>query len=811
MESIWQDVRLALRSLRRAPTYAVAAIAALALAIGANTALFSLIEATLLRPYPYPNPEQLLMVRETSKTFEDSSVAYPNFVDWRAQTKDVFSQMAAFRRDSLNLTGVGDPERLGIRMVSSDFFDALGAKPLLGRTFVPEDDAPGAARTVVLSNALWQRRFASDPRVIGQTVSLGGAAYTVVGVTTPGFRFLVSADAFVPIGLMADQYKQRSDHPGISALARMRPGVTIEQARSALNAVAERLEKEYPLSNTSQRVRVKTIQQDQTDDFRSALFILWGAVALVLLIAAANVANLALARAAARTGELAVRSALGAGRFRLMREMLTESVLLSLAGGTAGVLLAFWALDALLPFVPEILRRNAEVHLNGSVLAFTLGLSVVTGLLFGVLPAARASRPDLDALLRDAHATESRPRRRLRSALVVAEIALSLMLLIGAGLLMRSFAKASAAAVGYEPRGLLVQSLTLPASRYPGSAEEIKFEQLLRERLSVLPGVKSVAVAQSLPLFDDNSTSMFWVEDQPRPKPGEGVSAMQYAATPGYLRTLGTPLLKGRDITDADDLKNGALMIDDALARKLFGDEDPIGKHLVFPPEIVGKLPAPEIVGVFGHMVHYGPGDGELIRGAMLLPFAMVAQFAPQWFRGMKVMVRADGNLGTLAAAVRREVSAIDPELPVYDVKTMEAAVDESLSGRRFALVLLGLFAAVALALAAVGVYGVMSYGVEQRTKEIGIRMALGAEQEQVLRLVVGDGMRLAGFGIVIGFGLAVALSRVLRGMLYGVSAFDPLSYIALTIVLGGVALFASWLPARRASRVDPAVALRAE
>jgi predicted permease len=449
--------------------------------------------------------------------------------------------------------------------------------------------------------------------------------------------------------------------------------------------------------------------------------------------------------------------------------------------------------------------------LNGSVLGFTLALSILTGLAFGVLPALRASRPDLDGLLRDAHATESRPRRRLRSALVVAEIALSLMLLIGAGLLFRSFAKAAGVDLGYRAQGLLVQSLTLPATRYPGSAEEIKFEQQVRERLAALPAVKAVAIAQTLPLFDDNSTSDFWVEGQPRPKPGEGINAMQYSATPGYLQALGAHLLRGRELRETDDLTAPVVLIDDALARKLFGNEDPIGRHLTFAPEVVGNMRGPEIVGIFGHMIHFGPGEHEYTAGAMLMPFAMVAQFAPQWFHEMKVMVRADGDLSTLAAAVRREVSAIDPELPVYDAKTMRAAVDESLSGRRFALLLLGLFAAVALALAAVGVYGVMSYGVVQRTREIGIRMALGAERNAVLRLVVGDGMRMAGLGIVFGFGLAVALSRLLRGMLYGVSAFDPIAYAGLTIVLATVALFASWLPARRASRVDPVVALRAE
>jgi putative ABC transport system permease protein len=811
MGSVLQDLRLALRSLHRAPTYALAAIAALALAIGANTALFSLIEATLLRPYPYPHPERLLIVRESSKQFPDSSVAYPNFLDWRAQTRESFSGIAAFRRDSFNLTGSGEPERVGARQVTSDFFDVLGVQPQLGRFFTERDDFAGAPRTVVLGNALWQRRFASDPRILGQAITLGGDSYTVIGILPPGFRFLTQQDLFVPLGLWADPFKDRDDHPGISVLARTRPGVSLEGARAALDAVAQRLEKEYPRTNTGHRVRATPIQVDQTEAFRSALFVLWGAVGLVLLIAAANVANLALARAAARGPELAIRSALGAGRRRLMQELLTESVLLAVAGGACGVLLAFWGLDALLPYVPEVLRRNAEVHIDGWVLAFTLALSVVTGLAFGVLPAFRASQPDLDALLRDAHATDSRPRRKLRSALVVTEIALSLMLLIGAGLLMRSFARLARVDLGFQPHGLVALQLSLPAVRYPDGPAEIRFEQELRRRLEALPGVRAVSVAQSLPLFDDNSMSGFWVEGRPRPLPGEGVSAYSYAATPGFLAAMGGRLLRGRDLREDDTLRKPAVLIDDGLARRLFPGSDPIGQHLSFPPEVVGNMRGPEIVGIFAHMQQYGPGDANLIDSGIMLPFAVGAEFAPQWYRGMTVLLRSQGELGPLVAAARREVLALDPELPVYNVKTMDAAVDDALSGRRFSLVLLGLFAAVALLLAAVGVYGVMSYGVEQRTREIGIRMALGARQEEVQRMVVRDGARLAGAGIAIGIALAVLLSRVLRGMLFGVSTFDPLSYVGLTLVLAAVALFASWLPARRASKVDPGVALRAE
>ncbi len=811
MEALLRDLKLAFRSLRRSPNYALAAAAALALAIGANTALFSLIEATLLRPFPYPHPEQALIVRETSAVFPDSSVSYPNFLDWRAQTRDLFSGMAAFRRDSFNLTGGGEPERVAGRMVAADFFDILAVHAQRGRLFSQQDDVPGAPRTVVLGNALWQRRFGSDPRVIGQSITLAGDSYAVIGVLPPGFRFLAASDLFVPLGLWAEKFKNRDDHPGISVLARLRTGVTLQQGRAALNGVAERLEKAYPLSNTGMRVRATTIQDDQTEDFRSALLVLWGAVGLVLLIAAANVANLSLARAAARAPELAIRSVLGAGRWQLMRELLIESVLLAVAGGGCGVLLALWATDALLPWMPEILRRNAEIHVNGSVLAFTFLLSVLTGLAFGALPALRASRPDLDALLRDAHATDSRPRRRLRSALVVVEVAVSLMLLIGAGLLLRSFAKVAQIDPGFEPHSLLTFQLSLPPSRYSDGAAEVRFEQELRRRIAALPGVRAVAVTQSAPFFDDNSMGGFWIEGRTRPEPGKGINAMRYDASPGFLEALGAHLLRGRDLREGDDLKAPVVLIDDALARKLFGTEDPLGHHLAFPHEVVGNMRGPEIVGIFGHMVQYGLDDQGPVQAAMIMPYAMMAQFAPQWFQGITLLVRGAGDPQQLTSAVRREVLALDAELPVYNVKTMEAAVSDSLAGRRFSMLLLALFALVALALAAVGVYGVMSYGVVQRTREIGIRMALGARQRDVLRLVVSGGARLAGAGIGIGIALAVGLSRVLRGMLYGVNAFDPLTYSGLALALALVAFVATWLPARRAARVDPNIALRAE
>jgi putative ABC transport system permease protein len=811
MDSVLQDVKLALRSLRRAPSYTVAALLALALAIGANTTLFSLIEATLLRPFPAPQPEHVLMVRETSNQFGDFSVAFPNYVDWREQTRDTFSGMAAFRRDSFNLTGSGEPERVFGRLVGADFFDILGAHPQLGRLFSPSDDVPGAPRTVVLSNALWQRRFASDPRIVGQTITLTGDSYTVIGVLPPGFLFLSPSDLFVPVSLWADMYKQRDDHPGLSVLARSKPGVSLERASAALNGVAERLEKEYPQTNKNNRVATKTLQGWMTQEFRTPLMVLWGAVALVLLIACANVANLSLARAAARGPELAIRAAMGAGRARLMRELLTESVLLAVTGGLLGIVLASFGLDALLPWVPEALRRNANVRIDGGVLAFTLGLSILTGLVFGALPALRASRPDVDALMRDAHATDSRARRRLRSALVVAEIALSLMLLIGAGLLLRSFSNVMGLERGYQTHGVVTLQLSLPAARYKDGVSEIRFEQELRRRLSALPGAKAVAVATAMPLLDDNSTGGFWVDGRERPKPHEGPNAMFYATSPGFLQAMGGHLLRGRDLRETDDFHSPAVLIDDVLARKLFGTEDPLGHHLAFPTETMGDARSAEIVGIYAHMTHYDYDASSRIDAGMIAPFALQAEVTPQYYRGLTAVLRSDADLAQLASAARREVLALDGELPVYDVKTLDDALSEALASRRFSLLLLGLFAGAALLLAAVGVYGVMSYGVVQRTREIGIRMALGAGQQDVLRLVVGDGLRLALTGLGAGLLLAGGLSRVLRGMLYGVSAFDPVAYFGLTITLGFVALLAAWLPARRAARVDPNVALRAE
>lgn len=814
MDSLARDLKVALRSLRRAPTYTVAAIVALALAIGANTALFSLIESTLLKPYPYPDPQRILFLNETNKLQHDeSSVAYPNYLDWRAQSGDAFSGMAAFRRDSFNLTGNGEPERVGGRMVGADFFGILGARPQRGRFFVQQDDTPGASPTVVLSNAFWQKRFGSDPRVIGSTITLSGQSFTVIGVTQPDFRFLTLSDLFVPIGLWQDKFKERMDHPGITVLARPRPGVGVQSAEAAVNAVAERLEKAYPLTNTNQRVRVQSIQEEQTSDFRAALFILWGAVGMVLLIAAANVANLSLARAAARSPELAIRAALGAGRWQLARELLTESVLLAVAGGACGVVLAQWGIDALMPWLPEVLKRNSEIRIDGGVLAFSLGLSVLTGLAFGALPAMRASLPDLEAFLRDATATDSRTRRRLRSALVVVEVALSLMLLIGAGLLLRSFAKATGVDPGFNPNGIVTMQLSLPPARYADGASEVRFERELRRRVAALPGVKAVAVSGSAPFFDDNSMGGFWVKGEPRPPPNTGLSAMRYDASPGFLSAIGGRLLRGRDVSEDDDLKSPACLIDDVLARKLFGDKDPVGQRLMVPPEIVGdKFPGIEVVGIFAHMRHFAPGElnGPAEQG-MIMPYTMMAQFAPQWFQHYFLLVRTDGDAQQITSSIRSEVQAMDAELPVYNTRTMEAAMDESLAGRRFSMLLLALFAAVALALAAVGVYGVMSYGVEQRTKEIGIRMALGAEQGDVVRMVVSGGARLAGAGIGAGLLLALGLSRVMRGMLYGVGSFDAITYLGLAVALAAVAMLASWLPARRAARVDPNSALRAE
>ena len=802
MESFVQDVRYGLRSLRKAPGFTVIAALALALGIGANTVLFSVISFSLLRPLPFPEPERIVIFNETAPNFPASSVAWLNYLDWKAQVGDLFTRFAAVRRDSFNLTSSGEPERLLGRMATADLLPLTGVRPIVGRLYTAEEDQPGAPRTVVLTYGLWQRRFGGDPGIVGKSIQLSGDSYTVVGILPKDFRFLSGGDLFVPLGLFADRYPDRGMHPGIYVFGRMKPGVTLPQVQKAMDAVSARLAEAHQ-EMRGNGIHAALLREDAVSDARPALLVLWGAVAFVLLIAAANVANLLLARATARQGEIAIRIALGAGRFRIVRQLLTESVLLSLLGGAFGLGLALWGLDALAPLLAS-LPRGKDVHIDPLALGFTAAVALVTGIGFGLFPAIRASDPSVHTLLKDVRSTTS--HARLRNALIVGEVALSMVLLIGAGLLLRSFGRLTGIYPGFESANVLTAGIALPRAQYPDGASIQKFTDELRRRASELPGVAAAAVAQGMPLLGAPETSfLFEGKGTDRSKEPE---ANVYAVTPGYFEVMRIPLLRGRFFEEADKDRN-VVVIDEAMARRYFAGEDPIGRRMAGTDD--HQMPALEIIGVVGHVQNYTLEGKGPVDMAYYVPHGTAARLLPGFLTGGFVALRTQGDPLRFAAPLRKLVLSIDPLQPIFSVQSMEQVVSDSVSDRRLNLLLLGIFAAVALLLASVGIYGVMSYSVEQRTREIGIRMALGAERSSVLRLIVGQGARLAASGILVGIAGAFALSRVMAGLLYGVSATDPLTYLALAAVLAAVAVAACAVPARRALLVDPAVALRAE
>ena len=802
MESFVQDVRYGLRSLRKAPGFTLIAALALALGIGANTVLFSVISFSLLRPLPFPEPERIVIFNETAPNFPASSVAWLNYLDWRAQVRDLFTHFAAGRRESFNLTGSGEPERVLGRMANAELLPLTGVQPVLGRFYSEEEDKPGAPRTVVLAHGLWQRRFGGDPAIIGKAIQLSGESYTVVGVLPRDFRFLSGGDLFVPLGLFADRYQDRGTHPGIYVFGRMKPGVTLQQVRKAMDGVSARLAETHP-EMRGLGIHAELLRDYQAASSRPALLVLWGAVALVLLIAAANVANLLLARATARQGEIAIRVALGAGRFRIVRQLLTESVLLSVLGGVVGLGLAFWGIDALTPLLAS-LPRGGDVRVDASALLFTAGVSLVSGVGFGLFPALRASDPSVHTLLKDTRGSIS--HTRLRNGLIVSEVALSMVLLIGAGLLLRSYGRITGVDPGFDPAHVLTAGIALPPSRYHDGATIQKFTDEARRRASELPGVSAAAVAAGMPLLGAPETGIVFEGKEPVDITREP-EANVYAVTPGYLEVMRIPLLRGRFIEEADKDRN-VIVIDEKMARRVFAGEDPIGRRTAGGPH---KMPTFEVIGVVGHVRNYNLEDKGPVDMAYYLPHGTAARLFPGFLTGGFLVLRTAGDPLQFAAPLRKLVQAVDPLQPIFSIQSMEQVVSNSVSDRRLSLLLLGIFAAIALLLASVGIYGVMSYSVEQRTREIGIRMALGAERSSVLRLIVGQGARLAAGGILVGIAGAFALSRVMAGLLYGVSATDPLTYLALAAVLAAVAVTACAVPARRALLVDPAVALRAE
>jgi len=779
----------------------------LALGIGANTTIFSVVNAALLRPLPYADPDRLVRLTEDSPNVPQMSISYPNFIDWRDQNK-VFSGIAAMQFRTLNLTGKDEPERLAGRAVSAELFDVLGVKPALGRSFAPEEDRPGANPVCIVSNGLWQRRFGSDPGLVGEQITLNGASYTVIGVLPASYAYGTPTDVFVPIGLRADEMKERGSHPGIYAVARLKPGVTVETARAELIAMAERIGAQYGMKGNS--ATLTSLSEAFVGDIRTTLLILLGAVGFVLAIASANVANLLLARAATRQKEMAIRSALGAGRLRIVRQLLTESLLLAIAGGFIGVLLALWGIDLLRSASADSLPSTAVIKLDGSVLFFALLVSLLTGIVFGLAPALAAMKTDLQDTLKEGGRSSTAGGRRswLRSTLVVTEVALSLVLLIGAGLLIKSFVRILDTDPGFKPQNLLTMQLALNAKKDEGG-KVLNFFNDLNGRIAGLPGVQSAAFSNGIPLGQTADTS-FAIVGRPKAEPGKQPQTMLYITSPDYLRAMGIRLVKGRFFTAQDMQRSPRVaVIDETFTRQQFPDQEALGQRIAGD----GKdNPDAEIVGIVAHVKHFGLDAVERVQPQLYLPFNqapddMLPFLAPR----MNIVIRTTADPLNLTAAVRRQVQALDPNQPVYNVSTMEQTLDQSLVTQRLSMMLLASLASLALILAAVGIYGVMSYTVTQRSHEIGIRMAIGALPRDVFKMVIARGMMLALIGVAFGLVGAFALTRLMATMLYGVEPTDPTTFVSIGILLTGVALVACYLPGRRATKVDPVVALRYE
>jgi predicted permease len=803
LERLLQDLRFGLRMLLKNPGFTLIAVITLGLGIGANTAIFSIVNAVLLRPFPYQAPERLVSVQERFSAPRGVTVSYPNFVDWRAQNT-AFASIAAVRgNESFNFTGIGEPERLQGRLVSAEFFSTLGIQPLLGRDFLAEEDHPGATPAAILSYGFWQRRFGADESVIGRQLTLNNQSFTVVGITPANFQYGVEADVTVPIGLSAERFKNRGADPGTDVVARLKPNLSQQQAETELNLIAARLEQQYPVSNKGRRVLLTPLHESFVGNVRQPLLILLGAVGLVLLIACANVANLLLVRSSSRQKEMAVRVALGAPPRRIIRQLLTESALLAALGAALGILLAFWGTSLIASQLPDGIPRLQEAQVDAPVLVFTLAVSLLTGLLFGLAPALQASRPNLTEGLKEGDRGSSGRRQRLRSVLVVGEVALTLTLLVGAGLLIQSFRRVLQVDPGFKAQNLLTMQVSV---NNPDGQQVASFFEQLQQNVRSLPGVKSVAVSNGLP-FGIANFPAFIIEG--RPETENKPSGIRYTVSPDYFQTLGIELIKGRVFT-AEDTRDSQLVIviDEVLARKYFSNEDPLGKRLKHGP----TTPGLEIVGIVRH-VEPNSLDGQSSDTAQFYTnFNQVSlQGLPTSVRRINLLTRTEVEPLSLASAVRGQIAALNKDQAVFNVRTMEQIVGQSVAPRRFSMLLLTVFAVVALALASIGIYGMMSYAVAQRTREIGVRMALGAQSSNVLSLVIGQGMKLALAGVALGLVASVVLTRTINNLLFGVSPTDPLTFVVIPLLLAGVAFVACFVPARRATKVDPMIALRHE
>jgi putative ABC transport system permease protein len=811
METIIKDSRYALRQLFRHPAFSLIAILALALGIGANTAIFSVVNAVLIRPLPYRAPEQLVWLWGTNplNDIPKENASYPDYKDWREQAQS-FQSMAGFAKTTSILTdGSGEPERLPGAVLLGDLFGVLGVEPALGRKFLPEEFDQGKTSVVLISHALWQRRFGGDPNVIGRQITVNANPHTVVGVMPAGFQDPVPAarnvvQVWLPLAV-TDGMRNSRRGDFVSVVARLKPGGAIDAARAEMKGIAARLEKQYPDTNTAWGIIVESLHETLTGDIRPALVLLLGAVAFLLLIACANVANLLLSRASSRQREISIRAALGASRGRVVRQLLTENVILSLAGGVLGLLFAFWGMSALLALSPGNIPRLETIGIDRDVLLFTLGLSVITGVIFGLAPALTASRLNLNDALKEGgrSAMEGAGGRRLRNALAIAEIALSLVLLVGAGLLIRSFVRLQQVQPGFNPQHLLSIELSLPRAKYTEEQATPFFDQLL-SRIAAQPGVEGATIATDLPLAGGSDFLAFSVEGRSLAPTDRTPDAESRVISPDYFRTLQIPLRSGRFLSDRD-VKGvpDAVVINETLSRKYFAGQDPLGKRITFGDPKAADADWYTIVGVVGD-VHGTRLNTE--------PYAQAyTSFRQTPRRSFTLIVRTAGGPTAILGSVREQVWALDRQQPLYNVRTVDQVVAAAIARPRFNMLLISILAGVALVLAAVGIYGVISYSVSQRIHEIGVRMALGASAADVLKLVVGQGMLLAGIGLGVGLIAAFAVTRIMSSLLFAVSATDPLTYFGLAILLGAIALLACYIPARRATKVNPVTALRAE
>jgi putative ABC transport system permease protein len=801
-----QDIRFAVRMLLKRPGFTVIVVLTLALGIGANTTIFSAIDAVLLNPLPYKNPDRLVVVWETNKQSGDrNEVAIGNFRDWRSRNQ-VFDQLASLFYTDMNISGVGEPQRIKSCVVSTNFFQTLGVQPMLGRSFLPEEENPGRPFTIILSHDLWQRMFGADPNLINKSLTLNGHPVAVIGVMPPGFELQfptsMRVEMWVPMVIGEGDLDRSMNF--LYTLARLKQGVTREQAQAEMSLIASQLQQQYPETNADRGVKVVPLHKQVVGNVESYLYMLFAAVGFVLLIACANVAGLLLARVTTRHKEVAIRLALGASRWRLMRQLLTESLILSVVSGLLGLLVAYGGIKLLLALTPSEVPRLHEIGLHVSVFLWTLAISVVTGLLFGLAPALQASKPDLNEALKDSSGRNpgSAQGSGLRNLLVISEVAVALLLLVGAGLMTKSFVRLQQVKPGFEATNRISMYIALPTQKYRRQQVNNFYNQLI-ERVRNLPGVESVGGIDPLPLSSNNLTTTFLVEGAPVVAVADRPDVGRRVVTPDYFQTMSIPVLKGRSFTEQDrDNTPNVIVVNEALASRYWPNQDAIGKRLGFEEE-PGKQVWREIVGVVGNVRH------KALETEAMPEVYFPYQQLPGNF--MNLVVHTTSEPASMIPAIRSQILSIDKDQPVSDVMTMDQRLARSVASSRFVTLLLSSFSVLALGLAALGIYGVMAYLVAQRTQEIGVRIALGAQRHDVLKLVVGKGMALAVIGTTIGLGASVAVTRLMRSLLFEVTPTDWLTFLTASLILLSVALLACYLPARRATKVDPLTALRCE